>query len=791
MSVMTMPRAAEDVSAVETGDEPGRWRASSGVRRTLRALLASVLGTLPLCSIFTDIGWLVDVWLAMAIVILPALVLRFWFAPSALHVWPGVALLVPWLTFRFVHSHAFWGFIPLTASWHRVGAMLTNLHKTVSNDVAPVHSTPAIKLTLCVLLGLLAVLVDLVAVVGRHGALAGVPLLVVYTVSGAVPRQPVSWWLFAGAAAGFLLLLSLDAGDDLDQWGHHVAKSRSTRASSVIAVSAQRIGVIAIAIAVVLPLAVPSDARNVIANIFHNGHNGHQGRGSGFAASGGGGGIDPFVALAGALRRPSKQNLFKVTINGPINANSTTSVVQPGYLRVNVLPDYTGKGWQAGSHGAQQNLDDTDFGAGQAPQSQDATFTATITINGALRSNPPVFANPQHVSNLPQSATWASDDQLLLGTTVTGSTQYQEQVVQPEPSVSLLRSATQPAPDMQPWLQLPTLPNYVTQLVKRLTKKATTPYDRALALDQYFTNSKNGFIYSLTTKTGDSGSELVDFLKNRAGFCQQYAAALAVMLRAAGVPSRVVLGYTHAVPNEGTFTVSTDDAHAWVEANFNGVGWIPFDPTPLAGITGGTANDFPWAKHGAQGNVDPGAPSFHSSSIPNGLGHRESSTAATSATSAGATHGPWWPMPLLITVLCLLVLGSIPFLVRRSRHLRRLARVRRGDTDALWAELSDTATDLGYVWSSARSPRQVAGWLNGPAGAAASPALHTLTAVVEQQRYGRASQPADGAALSKQLTTVTGGLRAGRPSRARLRALLWPASLGWTRFGQHGGTRRH
>ena len=39
---------------------------------------------------------------------------------------------------------------------------------------------------------------------------------------------------------------------------------------------------------------------------------------------------------------------------------------------------------------------------------------------------------------------------------------------------------------------------------------------------------------------------------------------------------------------KGSFTVTTDDAHAWVEAYFAGVGWVPFDPTPLAGYTDGT-----------------------------------------------------------------------------------------------------------------------------------------------------------------------------------------------------------
>ena len=76
----------------------------------------------------------------------------------------------------------------------------------------------------------------------------------------------------------------------------------------------------------------------------------------------------------------------------------------------------------------------------------------------------------------------------------------------------------------------------------------------------------------------------MDFLDTKIGFCQQYAAAMGVMLRKAGVPARVVLGYMHPMPDgNGKFTVTTFDAHAWVEAYFTGIGWVPFDPTPVDG----------------------------------------------------------------------------------------------------------------------------------------------------------------------------------------------------------------
>ena len=124
---------------------------------------------------------------------------------------------------------------------------MNSLHHTTSDEVAPIHSTVAVRLVICALLGLLAALVDLIAVVGRRGALAGVPLLVVFTVAGAVPRSPVAWFWFAVAAAGFLILLALDAEDELRAWGRRIPRRGGATSRPMLGVSAQRVGVFAVA----------------------------------------------------------------------------------------------------------------------------------------------------------------------------------------------------------------------------------------------------------------------------------------------------------------------------------------------------------------------------------------------------------------------------------------------------------------------------------------------------------------------------------------------------------------
>jgi transglutaminase-like putative cysteine protease len=686
-------------------------------RRTLLALLASALGVFPLHELFTDSGWLVDVWLAMAVVIAPAALLRHRRPPSAGQIWIGVILLVPWLTLNFVRQHAVLGIIPLHGAWHDIGALMTDLHHTTSSEAAPVHTTVAIRLALCAVLGLVAALVDLLAVVGRRGALAGVPLLVVFTVSGAVPRHPVNWFWFALAAAGFLILLALDSSDDLQRWGHFVPRSAKTaRRRAARAVSGQRIAGIAIVLAVLLPLVIPSNSRNLVANLFHpSGGPGGTGFGADNNGGSGSGGIDPFAALRGQLNRNQNLPLLSVTVSSS-SVQLGTQGVEPFYLRTNVLPVFTGSGWRpADGDPPTENLTDTQFASapGTAFAPQVVRYTASISVTG-LRSNPPVFGSPTSVTGLDSSTKWNTQDMLLIGSRVDGGQKFQEEVAQPAPTVAELRAATAKDPTMNRYLQLPKVSSYVRNLTAKVTRNATTPYRKTRAISDWFADPKNGFAYSLQTVQGDSGDDLTDFLRSgRVGYCQQYAAAMGVMLRLAGVPSRVVLGYGHDAPNvNGTFQVTTFDAHAWVEAYFSGVGWVPFDPTPVTGIPGGSDNDLAWAPH-QKSNPDVAQRPTASSAAP---GPRDTKSAG--ANGAGGPGPSDTGLPLLPLVLVAILAGVvlvllIPAAVRWQRRRQRLHRARQGDTDALWAELSDSAVDLGYVWSPARTPRQVAAWLSG------------------------------------------------------------------------------
>ena len=109
-----------------------------------------------------------------------------------------------------------------------------------------------------------------------------------------------------------------------------------------------------------------------------------------------------------------------------------------------------------------------------------------------------------------------------------------------------------------------------------------------MALQHWFTQPGR-FTYSLNVSEPGTAQALIDFLtKDRRGYCQQFAFAMAVLARLLDIPSRVAVGYTEGSPlGHDRWQVRTSDAHAWPELYFPGAGWLRFEPTPAG--SGGQA----------------------------------------------------------------------------------------------------------------------------------------------------------------------------------------------------------
>jgi hypothetical protein len=120
-------------------------------------------------------------------------------------------------------------------------------------------------------------------------------------------------------------------------------------------------------------------------------------------------------------------------------------------------------------------------------------------------------------------------------------------------------------------------------LAKRLRADAATPYDYVLAVDRYL---RDGFTYSERPPvTAPEVSPLDGFLfDTHSGYCQHFSGAMALLLRMGGVPARVVTGFSPGgySNRKAAWIVRDTDAHSWVEAWFDGYGWVTLDPTPSA-----------------------------------------------------------------------------------------------------------------------------------------------------------------------------------------------------------------
>ncbi|RFU22581.1 transglutaminase family protein [Geodermatophilus marinus] len=754
---------------------------------TVAAAVASVLGALALLPVFTDRSWLPPALAAIAVVAAGGLLLRLAGAVvrDALPRWSGspvatalgvplvpllqLGLLLSVLTALYAPDEAAGGVLP-------TGEGLAALGRVLSDGSAEMReqSTPALPLTgllaLTVLLvGVVAVVVDLVAVGGRQPALAGLGLLVlvcvpVSTVTGNVGVLPV-----AAPSAGLALLLWADQRRRL---GTAPREGRRPRRGAG-ALPAVRTGAVAVVLGLVLGALVPTLTEGAFA------------RGLGPGGGSTGTSLDPAAALQGQL-----------TLDEPIELlRLETAVEDPGYLRVVALDVYTAEdGWTVG------NLDGEQAVAGNAAlaplpgRRPGRQVEALITALGHEDRFLPVLFSPLAVG-VAGAERWRFDPSTATvfgrDTSTAGQT-WSVVAVEPRPDLAELSTAGELAPAVplvERHTALPPLDPSVTDLVAAVTAGATTPYERAQALYAHFTDPANGFSYSLATPAGTSGDDLVDFLAGRRGYCEQYAGAMAVLARAAGLPARVVLGYTPGTPQpDGSRLVTSDDAHAWVEVYFDDLGWIPFDPTP---IDADRAVELPWAPRPQQEEVAertdaPAAP------LPGPVAPApqvdplaEPDLTATPAAEAGTPVGP--VLAAGGAVLGIAALGATP---AGLRALQRRRRVSSGEPGALWDELTATARDLDLpsdpAWTPRRAGEHLVGALGPPGGGAHRAGSRTASAAAAVRRLARAEEAASYAApgsapggdeLRDALADARHGLLAAAPRGARLRALLWPPSL--------------
>ncbi|MGA8015673.1 MAG: transglutaminase-like domain-containing protein, partial [Candidatus Dormiibacterota bacterium] len=185
------------------------------------------------------------------------------------------------------------------------------------------------------------------------------------------------------------------------------------------------------------------------------------------------------------------------------------------------------------------------------------------------------------------------------------------------------------------------------------------PYDQASAIEGQLRSA--AFAYTLTPPATPQGEWPVDYFLqvSHEGYCQYFADAMGAMLRSLRIPARLVTGYgpgttvAGAVTGSGqhVFTVTTSDAHVWVEAYFPGYGWVPFEPTPASTV--GVYAPFP--RGGATAPVVSSAASARAH--PKQPGTPTPGAVSSGRGATGRATPAWWLLGFPAGLVLLAILG--------------------------------------------------------------------------------------------------------------------------------------
>ncbi|HEX5994796.1 MAG TPA: DUF3488 and transglutaminase-like domain-containing protein [Jiangellales bacterium] len=744
---------------------------SKSGRLTAMGALASFLAILPLLPLTDTDSWLIPASIAIALVVLTGAALRRWRAPRGVVplVQFGVAIL--WLGILVAADVAWMAIVPTPSWFGRLSDVIGEGVDTMVQYAAPVPVERGVMFFLVGGAALVAIMVETAVFALRRVPLAGIPLGLMYAVGAVTAREGWAWVWFVPPAVGFMSLLVSEGRNRVASWGRSAspsARHTGLPQTDSLARSGRRAGVVAVAIAVAVPAWLPALTEGVIGGV---------GGGSG----GGGRTIrtdNPIVDLRRDLVREDNIEIFRYT----------TTADQPEYIRTATLDVFDGEQWRQSERPvpeSQHVADGLPWPPG-LPTSADVTaveYEFDMTEDFSSRLLP--LAYPTRSIDVEgdwryDSATLdvvaARDDMDIRGQS------YRATSLAIDLDNTELRDAAPVIEEMQELVQLPEgMRDQLGEFIDEAIGDITNPHEQAAALQAWF-RSLGDFSYSLEREPGTSASLLLDFLQNRVGYCEQFAATMAIMARAVGIPARVAVGYTPGEEqDDGSRIVRSHDSHAWPELFFDGVGWVRFEPTPSTRTNAAPAWTLP-VRENDGGSQTPDGAEASPGATGNDRGPANAGDLAQDDLGAlgGGTGQPSrWPVVLLVATV-LLVLVLVPHtsaVIIRSSRWRRAEGDPVAEAEAAWTDFRDAVRDAGLRWDAAATPRGMRRRLESQlyVDDTTSALVWQLVQAIEQARYAAHTDAVpglreDARALRRQLLST--GTR-GR----RIKAWLWPAAF--------------
>ena len=557
-----------------------------------------------------------------------------------------------------------WYGLPGLGTFHAAVRAFQHASSDFHNVTAPAPLTEGFLFVTSVSVGLLVILADWAAFRMRATLEATVPsftLFVFCAALGGHQSRTLAVIIEVTAVLTFVVIHQATVDQESSAW---FANRTSGALSSALSAGAV-IGLAALIVGLNLGFRIPqANAKGVIA------WRASDQRGNGTRST-----LSPLVDIRGRLLNQSTEPVFTVTSN------------LPSYWRLTSLDQFNGTDWNALStyQPAGRRLKAA-TGATTDGQMVEQDFTIQNLSEPWLPAayEPVGFTGIKGISYDPASGSLISENQ-----TTTGLTYHVTSVINIGRLDPSILQAAPPPPSSGPIaddLKLPSLPARVVDLARRIVAGKATQYDKALALQNYF---REHFTYDVSYDyqgPDPLGHFLFDQGSKPIGFCQQFAGSYAALARVVGIPTRLAEGWTtgqQSAPD--TYQVIDNQAHAWPEVYFTGIGWVPFEPTPGRGNPLAQAYTAVAPAQATPVASTPGVTSAVTTPArPSGVGDTTTRPPRPEAAAPKAHHRPVWIWVLIWSAVALAVALLIVAGFFVVRWIRRMTR-----RDAVVAQAAD------------------------------------------------------------------------------------------------------
>ncbi|MEU5769325.1 DUF3488 and transglutaminase-like domain-containing protein [Streptomyces asoensis] len=799
---------------------------SGRARLTLCAVAATLMASCALLPLVTPATWLLQAAVLLAIQSGVGAAARRVPLARPLTVAAQALVTLVLLTLLFAREQALVGLVPGPEAFGHFGDLLRTGADDVGRYAIPAPLSDGIRLMVIGSVLVIGLAVDTLAVTYRNAAPAGLPLLALYSVAAGLSTGATDWLWFLVAAAGYLMLLLAEGRERLSQWGRVFGggpRAPGAQPGPVAPVrTGRRIGMAALGVALVVPLLpLPAIQGGLL-----------DGTGTGVGAGNGSGGtisaVNPLVSLRDSLNVDEDRTVLTLRTNA--------AGVSDMYLRIVSLDDFDGTTWKPAKRHIVAVPDEFPSPTGLGPGVKRTEITTRIAAAPGYAQD--WLPMPYPPSGVQIKGNWRYEPVGMTlvgdhGQNTSGKT-YQVKSLDVQPTAEQLASAPEaPGSVRSTYTKVPdSLPPVVAQQAREITKGATSDYEKAVALQDYFAVT-GGFEYDTEVEVGSGTNAIARFLRDKQGFCVHFSFAMAAMARTLGIPARVAVGFAPGTTQtDGSVAVGLKDAHAWPELYFEGVGWTRFEPTPTRGSTptytlpdtsGQAVPDLPQASRSADA-----APSAQPSSSTSCSAQDKKLEGCAQALPLDEAQqgggGPRWYAIAGWTLLgaAVLAVPLLPMLWRLRRRAVRLASAQHsssvpsgspppggrgggggadgrrpeearpgvlldvppgeagaaaaGHVLAVWRELTDTAWDYGIEPNEALTPRRAAARIVriGELDETVGRSVHRVAGAVEQVLF--APEPRAEAGLADEVRTVRAALRDRVSWTTRVRAVVAPRS---------------